>query len=67
MARPPKPWHWKQRNVWCVYINGKKHILHPDEEEAHRLFHAIMAKPPEENHAIAKGGSVLEIIEPFNL
>ncbi len=65
MARVPKPWYWKQRKVWCVYIDGKKHILHPDREEAHRLFHAIMAKPPEEGHATVASGSVMEITEAF--
>jgi hypothetical protein len=45
VARIPKPWYWKKRKVWCVYLNGKKHILSPDAAEAKRLFHELMAKP----------------------
>jgi hypothetical protein len=46
MARPPKPWWWKKRKVWCVYFNGTKHILGSDRQEAVRRFHAMMAQQP---------------------
>jgi site-specific recombinase XerD len=32
MARRPKPWYWKERNIWCVNLDGKWHNLgkHPE-------------------------------------
>lgn len=42
--RSPKPWFWKARNVWCVYINHQKYVLGPDKEVALDEFHNLMAK-----------------------
>lgn len=31
MPRKPRPWFWDQRKVWCVHLDGERHILgeHP--------------------------------------
>jgi integrase len=46
MARRPKPWWRKERGEWCVTIRGTFHGLGPDEEEAQRKFHLLMAEKP---------------------
>ena len=45
MARKPKPWFWEARQIWCVNLRGERHYLGPDEKEAHRQFHELMARP----------------------
>ncbi len=40
----PKPFFRSARNCWFVQIGGKQVRLHPDEAEAMRLYHALMAK-----------------------
>lgn len=42
--RDPKPWFWKARKTWCVYINRQKYVLGPDKEAAQTEFHNLMAK-----------------------
>lgn len=44
MARPSKPWFWKQRQIWCVTIDGKRVQLSEDKDEAFRKFHTIKAE-----------------------
>ncbi len=44
MARPSKPWYWKQKEIWCVTIDGKRIRLSEDKDEAIRKFHAIKAE-----------------------
>jgi integrase len=44
MPRPSKPWFWKQKQIWCVTINGKRIRLAEDKDEAFRRFHAIKAE-----------------------
>lgn len=46
MARPNKPWYWKARQAWYVKIDGKRHPLGPDKDQAHRLYHELMAASP---------------------
>ena len=48
MARQPKPWYWKDRQVWCVTIGGVRHNLGPTKKEALRRFYALMQKPHRE-------------------
>jgi integrase len=46
MARPPRPWFWKARGVWCVDLRGKRHVLARGErskKEAQEEFHRLMA------------------------
>ena len=40
----PKPFFRSARNCWFVQIAGKRVRLHPDEQEAMRLYHELMAK-----------------------
>ena len=61
MARPNKPWYWKARKEWCVKVNGVRHRLGPDEDEALGKFHEILSKPQE----VLPSGSVAEMIELF--
>ncbi len=60
MARQNKPWYWKARGEWYVKINGKRHRLGPDKDEAFRQFHELMSKP-----ADISPGSVAELIDKF--
>lgn len=62
ISRPPKPWYRKDRQEWCVIINGKRHRLRPHKAEDHRLFHDITAKKTEET---IPPGTVAEVIERF--
>lgn len=61
MSRTPTPWYWKQRRVWCAYINGKKIILAHARTEAHCKFHELIAAEPEH----AASDSVAAIIDTF--
>ena len=46
MARIPKPWFRDDRQTWFVTIRGERHNLGPDEQEAKRRFHQLMAEKP---------------------
>jgi hypothetical protein len=46
MARSPKPWYRDDRQAWFVTIRGERHNLGPDEQEAKREFHELMAEKP---------------------
>jgi integrase len=48
MARPPKPWYWKERGAWYVTIRGKRVRLHEDKKKAIDKFHKTMATPTTE-------------------
>lgn len=52
-GRTPKPWFRASRGEWYVQIKGETHRLGPDEEEANRKFHLLMAgetpEPEEQN------------------
>jgi integrase len=45
MARRPEPWWWKERQAWFVTIDGVRHSLGRDEEDARQRFHELMAEP----------------------
>ncbi|MFZ1932418.1 MAG: tyrosine-type recombinase/integrase [Thermoguttaceae bacterium] len=45
MARRPEPWWWKKRQAWFVTIDGARHNLGPDEDDARQRFHELMAEP----------------------
>jgi len=62
MPRPPKPWYWKARKEWYCTIDGVRHRLGPDEQEAKRRFHEIMATPPKRT---LPAGTVAELEEHF--
>jgi integrase len=66
VARTPKPWFREDRQAWFVTINGERHNLGPDEKQAFRKFHQIMAAPdplPEPHQPV--GLSVADIFEKF--
>src|SRR4051812_6170820 len=46
--RIPLPFWREQTNCFYVQIGKKQHRLAPDEAEAYRLYHELMAKPPGE-------------------
>jgi integrase len=70
MGRPKKqnrePF-WKT-DRGCYYVqHGSKHVrLSPDRDEAWRLWHEFMAKPPEERKPVASSDPlVIQIIDDF--
>jgi hypothetical protein len=54
MPRPKKqcrePFWRTSRNCWFVHHGSRTVRLSPDREEAWRLWHELMAKPPEKRH-----------------
>lgn len=68
MPHYPRPFFKKSHKSWYVEINGHQHRLGPDEREAHRRYHALMAKadvpeppPPPESSAL----TVLEVLDRY--
>jgi hypothetical protein len=47
----PEPFWREQTHCYYVQIGKKQHRLSPDEAEAWRLYHEVMAKPPEVRQA----------------
>lgn len=64
MPRPPKPWYWKARKGWYVYIGKEKTPLGRDKDEAIRRFPEIMGKPKEVRQP-APEGSIAIILDDF--
>lgn len=62
MPRTPRPWWRKDKKCWSVYIDGKRHNLGKEREEAFRRFHELMASPRKWTIA---SDSVLAIIDVF--
>lgn len=60
MGRRNEPWYWEARRKWYIKIDGKRHCLGPDEDEAQRKFHAIKAKTPAEIEQARKLESITE-------
>jgi integrase len=46
MPRFPKPFFKKSHQAWYVQLDGRQVRLGPDEAEAHRHYHALMAEGP---------------------
>src|ERR1700686_4294918 len=67
VARSPKPWYREDRQAWFVTINGDRHNLGPDEKEAKRKFHEMMAAPDAKPVAnpVKDGFTVAEIFDKF--
>src|SRR5271165_1194655 len=68
MGRPKKqnrePFWRTERDCWFVHVGSRTLRLSPDKDEAWRLWHEIMAKPPE--HPVDKpehSGLAVEIID----
>lgn len=62
MPRSPKPWFRKDRRTWCVTIEGVRHSLGEDREQAFQRFHQLMANPPQRQ---VWGDSLLGLFELF--
>jgi len=62
MARPNRIWWWNSRGEWAVNINGQRHRLGPDREEAERKFHELKAKP---QRRPVRSDSVLAIFDAW--
>lgn len=45
MARRPNPWYYTERDAWYVTINGKRHNLGPDKQQAYDKFYKLMQHP----------------------
>jgi integrase len=71
MGRPkkqcPEPFWRSERSCWFVQIGDKQIRLSPDKDEAWRLWHEVMAKPPEPDRAFTPGPDtqVIEILDAF--
>jgi integrase len=63
----PQPFWRASRNCWYVQIGRKQIKLHPDREEAYRLYHELMSRPPEarQQAAFAPGRLVVEILDAY--
>ena len=46
MPHFPKPFFRSDRAVWFVQVGGKQVRLSPDRDEAFRLYHELVARPP---------------------
>ncbi|MGO9597011.1 MAG: tyrosine-type recombinase/integrase [Isosphaeraceae bacterium] len=71
MGRPRKqnrePFWRTERDCWYVHVAGRQIRLSPDKDEAWRLWHELMAKPPEPERPVAPGPDiqVIEVLDAF--
>ena len=63
--RKPEPFWRSERNCYFVQIGKRQVRLSPDEAEAWRLYHKLMARPPEERTEPAAPQAVVEILDAF--
>ena len=61
--RPEKPWKWKGRRNYYVILDGQRHNLGPDREEAYRRFHELQANGKSKPKPGAN--SVVAVIDEF--
>ena len=64
MARQPKPWFRKDRKIWYVTINGKRHNLGPHKKEAFASFYELM-RGCETQRVKTTSCSLVQIIDEF--
>src|SRR5262249_50299706 len=71
VAHFPKPFFRAKKNRWYVQLDGKHVNLGPDEGEAYRLYHTIMAKRGEAKPEVApppkppEADTVVAVLELF--
>jgi integrase len=71
MGRPRKqnrePFWRTERNCWYVQHGTRQIRLSPDKDEAWRLWHEFMARPPEEERPLAPGPDVqaIEVLDDY--
>jgi len=63
-ARYPKPFYRKGQSCWYVQLGKKQIRLSTDKDEAFRLYHELMQKPPEEREA-PTGELAVNILDAF--
>jgi len=64
----PKPFWRAARNAWFVQVNGKQVKLSADKDEAFRLYHKLMSRPPEARAEPALPPSsrlVVQVVDDF--
>ena len=62
----PEPFWREQTQCYYVQLGKKQHRLSPDDDEAWRLYHELMANPPQEHQAPAGDRALLvEIFDAF--
>jgi len=54
----PEPFRRAERNCYLVQIGKKRHRLSADETEAWRIYHELMARPPQESTTAAAAATV---------
>jgi integrase len=60
MARTPKPWYRKDRKSWFVTVEGTRHNLGRNKQEAFQKFHELMAAPIKPNKL-----TVFDVMDEF--
>lgn len=63
--RRPEPFWREARACYFVQIGKRQVRLDPDEATAWRLYHELMARPPEAKVAVAAPTLVLEVLDQF--
>lgn len=66
--REPAPFWWEARRCYYLQVGKKQIKLSPDEGEARRMAHEILARPPEERAPVAiipAGKLVVEVCDQF--
>jgi integrase len=65
MARRPEPWYWKAKRCWYVQVGKKQVRLGPDEEEARRAWHRLMATEGKLSEDERRASTVPEVVDLF--
>ena len=66
MPHYPKPYHRPKRDMWYVQIHGTEHKLGSDKAEAHRLYHELMGRKPEDRTPLPRADA-LQAVEVLDL
>jgi hypothetical protein len=63
----PEPFWRASRNCYFVQIGKRQHRLSTDRDEAYRLYHELMSRPPERRQQpiVSASPLVVEVIDAF--
>ena len=66
-SKHPKPFFRTARDCWYVQLDKRQIRLHPDEQEALRLYHRLMADGdcPPATHASQAGLAAIELFDKY--
>jgi integrase len=65
-ARFPRPFWRSSRNCWFVQLGKRQVKLHPDRDEAFRMYHALMSRvEAEEPRVLSSDPPVVEVLDAF--